>query len=99
MKLADFEALRRLREQFYIAQFCLRHKRRYPTAGAALAAMRSLQRRTMDRPEEGALNVYKCRRCLAWHVGHRGSPNDSGRRYVRAVHASAGSSRFLSRGD
>jgi hypothetical protein len=32
--------------------------------------MRSVVRRGLHRPESGSLNVYRCPRCLDWHVGH-----------------------------
>ena len=68
VRLADV-GLRQIRARLRAAQFCKR-KLRHRTRGAAEAAMRSLVRRDLDRPEIGALNVYKCPRCLSWHVGH-----------------------------
>ena len=69
LRLAD-AGLRRISVQLNATRFCKR-KLRHPTRGAAEAAMRSLIRRGMHCPEVGTLNVYKCPRCLAWHVGHR----------------------------
>lgn len=67
LRLAD-AGLRRFSSRFRAVGLC--RKRRYSTPGAAEAAMRSLIRRELHRPELGTLNVYQCRRCLAWHVGH-----------------------------
>jgi hypothetical protein len=46
-------------------------KRQHRSQGAAEAAIRSLIKRGLHRPEDGALNSYHCPRCLRWHVGHR----------------------------
>ena len=45
-------------------------KEPHETEGKALAAVRSLARRKMDRPELGRLRPYRCPRCGAWHTGH-----------------------------
>ena len=54
-------------------------KRRHASQGKAEAAIRSLIRLGLDRPSEGRLVSYRCRRCLSWHVGHsqRGLPDNA----------------------
>jgi hypothetical protein len=44
-------------------------KHRHKSKGSAEAALRSLVKRGLDRPEEGELHVYECS-CRRWHVGH-----------------------------
>ena len=46
------------------------NKVRYPSEGAANAAVRSSDRRA-ETQRGGPLNAYKCPRCLGWHTGHR----------------------------
>ena len=67
LRLADV-GLRRFSSRFRAVGLCRKH--RHSTSGAAEAAMRSLIRRGLHSRELGTLNVYQCRRCLAWHVGH-----------------------------
>jgi hypothetical protein len=66
--LAD-AGLRPLARRMSIILFC-QGKRRHASEGASRAAMRSLVRRDLHRPDQGALHVYRCPRCLTWHVGH-----------------------------
>ena len=73
-RLADV-GLRQNRARLNAGRFCKR-KQRHPTRGAAEAAMRSLMRRELHRPEVGTLNVYWCPRCLNWHVGHQHKQGD-----------------------
>lgn len=68
LKLGD-AGLRLIANRLSLVLFCHR-KRRHSSQGAAEAAMRSLAKRELHRPEDGALNVYACPRCLTWHVGH-----------------------------
>jgi len=70
--LADDAGLRSLARRMSLTLFC-QGKRRHASAGAAQAAMRSLVRRDLHRPEQGTLHVYRCHRCLTWHVGHSSS--------------------------
>jgi hypothetical protein len=69
LRLAD-AGLRPIAARLNAARLCKR-KYRHSTRGAAEAALRSLIGRELHRPELGTLNVYRCPRCLAWHVGHR----------------------------
>jgi hypothetical protein len=73
LRLAD-TGLRRLSSRFREVGLC--RKRRYSTRGAAEAAMRSLIRRELHRPEDGRLHAYQCPRCLTWHVGHDGGEGE-----------------------
>jgi len=68
LKLGDC-GLRRIATEMRRVSQC-EGKRRHRSRGAAEAAMRSLIARRLHRPEDGNLNVYLCRRCLTWHVGH-----------------------------
>jgi hypothetical protein len=76
VRLAD-AGLRPIAARMKVVRLC-RHKFRHPTRGAAEAAMRSLVRRERHCPEAGTLNVYRCPRCLAWHVGHRHDAGELG---------------------
>lgn len=40
-----------------------------PSRGAAEAQLRSVMRRGLDR-DPSTVNVYRCRACGCWHVGH-----------------------------
>lgn len=45
-------------------------KRGYHDRGTARWAMRQLQ----TRVGVTGLNVYRCKQCRLWHIGHRGTP-------------------------
>lgn len=61
-KIGDDEVHRRT--------WCL-GKTGHATPGAAAAALRSLVKRGLDRPEHGDNHVYQCPRCLKYHTGHQ----------------------------
>lgn len=68
VRLSESVVLRQL------ANPCWR-KRKHVSHGIAQAALRSL-RRTEDAREVDTLNVYQCRFCGSWHVGHTRSRQD-----------------------
>lgn len=42
----------------------------FGTMGAARSAMRRMQRQRQERNHEGRLNIYLCRTCRSYHIGH-----------------------------
>jgi hypothetical protein len=61
--------LRLIKDRMRLHRTC-NGKWRHPSKGAADAAIRSLIRRGLHRPEDGRLHSYPCVRCFRWHVGH-----------------------------
>jgi hypothetical protein len=51
-------------------------KRRFETAGAAIANIRTIMRSNGARHPE-TLRHYFCSFCKGWHFGHRGLPSAS----------------------
>lgn len=47
-------------------------KEKHKSQGKAEAALRSMRRRPENLRDGDRLNVYECRHCGWWHVGHRG---------------------------
>lgn len=56
---------------------CERRKKvQYKSKGAAEAAIRSLRKRPERVKDDDTLNVYKCKYCYRWHVGHDRPPEE-----------------------
>ena len=47
-----------------------RGKRRYPSKRQATGAMRVLATDSGGGPDTDSLNVYSCKACGQWHIGH-----------------------------
>ena len=71
--LAEHPALQKLRRSLSYdeAEAVRCHKVAYRSAAAAGVALTAIRHQGTDWYRSDGLQVYRCSRCLRWHIGHR----------------------------